>query len=339
MESFDSVAGSLSWTNSMAIFDSLRGVTDVYHYTSVNCLKDILLKKTFQADDPAHIEQPVVSLMLSDIRCLNDYSESQNAVEMFREVCREMKSNHTIQEGFYDQIIRLEPQDTLFLFVDPKKSEDHGTEHYGIKFSPYYRFVGCFSQENDLLSMWRYYLKNSRYEGYNICLLSDALEKKRNRYHGTQYNVNIVRLVYKDSEKKSMIYNVLDKLNRVWNPSVPVSRVEQPIREHLWTWGLMFKHYGFHEEKEVRIVVDVPVNGIPSATPVSDALDKIEIQYRLKNGRMTPYIILNFPKDDLDSVMIGPFSNDPYDKKAQEESVYRYMTLKYMKCCLVINTQ
>ena len=81
---------------------------NIYHYTSALGFNSIL-----QGSKNGH-----VTLWASRFDCLNDKTEGELAIKVYRQVCSELNENGKSSKEFYDMIIKVKlPEKVLFSFT------------------------------------------------------------------------------------------------------------------------------------------------------------------------------------------------------------------------------
>ena len=139
----------LMWINQLDdISLKIKRDSIVFHYTSPDGLLGIIKNKKIQ-------------LRFGRVDCLNDYSEGQEILEIYRQVCEDLHDEGKIDESFFKKIITITP-DTKTWF---NLKTEYGTSGRKIERVCY---VCCFSRKKDSLPMWNYYVKNNKYQGYNL---------------------------------------------------------------------------------------------------------------------------------------------------------------------------
>ena len=82
--------------------------------------------------------------------------------------------------------------------------------------------VACFSQDSDLLPMWNYYLKNGKFEGYNLGFsfpeydLNSGLMKAKVIYENKEKERIIRSTILKYAEKEGTFSNTESSLRNIF---------------------------------------------------------------------------------------------------------------------------
>lgn len=261
---------------------------DIFHYTSPQGFQSILFQKPNS-----------VTLWASRFDCLNDVSEGTIAEEILREVCDDLLASNQIDEYLYGLFSKVKPPRTALL---------HYNEGDSLKITrpEYDRYVCSFSKNKDSLSMWNYYSKGSRYEGFNIGFYSNVLKSTLETFFDSIEAVSyIFPVVYDKSEQKKVIEKMLLKLKELYQKDRE-SQIRYIISNRLLDWSLIFKKECFKHEEEVRIIVHL-----------AKRETKIPVLYRMNAGYLVPYIELTIDKDCVSDVIFGPLLMDDKQKSHQ----------------------
>jgi hypothetical protein len=81
--------------------------------------------------------------------------------------------------------------------------------------------------------------------------------------------------------------------------------------------SMRYKHIGFIEEKEFRIVAVPWADDVISQLPDNPKRDEARQEFRNKNGLLIPYIELEIPRDSITRIIVGPHP----DKERRKQSV------------------
>lgn len=258
---------------------------DFYHYTSPEGLKDILDKH---------------SLWFTRYDCLNDYTEREYIFEVFASVCERLKNNGQISSDFYNEIVKLKA-DNEEILSHPDDRHDYKSFH-----CDYY--ICCFSKNQDSLPMWNYYTKGNRFEGYNIKFSRHLVDNFEQKY-GKNIRIEAFSVVYDNKEQQQKIEEAILRLFNLMEESEDMSDIKPCLLYFLKTHSFLFKKECFKHEEEVRIVVTLPKGGN----------QYIPIHYRIINGNFVPYIELDFEKDFVYEITMGPSINTKITKNILSE--------------------
>ena len=272
---------------------------DLFHYTSPTGFSSIMF---------GDLEQ--VTLWASRYDCLNDASEGTVVEEVYQEVCKELRDKDEITEYLYQLFIKVKTARTILL--------DSGKGEKTKKTRPEYdRYVCSFSKNKDSLSMWNYYSKGNKYEGFNIGFYPHNIKESLKRLLGDkEAEFHIYPVIYSRSEQKRLIKKMLIKLRDNYDTEQE-SSIRYIISNRLSVWRLVFKHEFFQHEEEVRIVVDV-----------AKREEKVPVKHRMNAGYIVPYIELKLKKCDMSYVNFGPLQCDEEQKKHQENVMEEMLEFK-----------
>lgn len=280
---------------------------DIYHYTSPQGFQSILFSDKYD-----------VTLWASRYDCLNDTSEGTVAQEMLLETAKELLQNKEINKELYDLFISIKPARTILLHRDV--NGDLKTTRVECD-----RYICSFSKNKDLLAMWNYYSKGSKYEGFNIGFYSKGI--KDTLYHSlssVEAIAHIYPVVYNKEEQKSFIKNMLLKLKDFYSEE-NIPRIRAIVSTRLLDWSLVFKKDYFQHEEEVRIILDL-----------AKREPKIPVHYRTNAGYIIPYIELKLDQDDVTQVTFGPLQGDKSQMQQQikvmEEVIAKRFALASVDC-------
>lgn len=268
---------------------------DIFHYTSPNGFTSILL------GDPDY-----VTLWASRYDCLNDTSEGTYALNIFKEVCKELLDSEIISEYLFDLFTKVPPAHThLYTYHDGEKIVLDRAECT--------RYVCSLSRDMDSLAMWNYYSKGSKYEGFNIGFLSSQIEASLEKNIGPmRANYGLYSIIYNKDEQKHMMRELLVDLSDLYTKDNETS-IRYIISNQLVQWSLVFKDEHFQHENEVRIIIDVAKKekGIP-------------VKYHIASGYLVPHIEIQLDKDAVSHATFGPLQC-PDDHKKHQLRVMREM--------------
>lgn len=234
----------------------------IYHYTSADTLPYIMLKSG-------------VKLRFTDYRFLNDTSEGKEVPNLFNSVLDDLLQNNKIDQEFCSEVKRQYEKHTLPQML-----------------------VACFSQESDLLPMWNYYLKNGKFEGYNL------------GFSFPEYDLNSglmkAKVIYEDKEKERIIRSIIVKYAE--NEGTISEKCEKLIQK-IHFLALVMKNKCFSHEKEIRLILNYDM-----ASHIQDnsnlGLTFEKIKFRSKNGILQPYCDVEFSdKSIVQSCCVAPTLN------------------------------
>lgn len=270
----------------------------MYHYTSSSGFDSILFNN-----------KNVINFWASRYNCLNDYSEGKIVLPVYTQACEELLQDGLITKEVYELVIGIKQANTHLL---------HLSKNGTVKFKRYEcdRYICSFSKNRDSLSMWNYYSKDNKYEGYNIGIDSKNTKDILVKYFSDKLvNVAIYPVVYNREEQKKYIKKMLLQINKNYSKEHETS-IRCFVSTLLLEWNLLFKSDYFQHEEEVRIIIDV-------AKLLSVTKEKADfysnIRYRKNYGLIIPYIEIEIGKDSLISTTIGPLRFDDSQKELQKQ--------------------
>lgn len=261
---------------------------DLFHYTSPHGFQSILFH------NPSS-----VTLWASRFDCLNDASEGTIAEAILKEVCDDLLAENKIDDYLYGLFSKV----TL-----PRTALLHYSEGDSLKITrpEYDRYVCSFSKNRDSLSMWNYYSKGNRYEGFNIGFYANTLRSSLEAFFDSIEAVPyIFPVIYNKNEQKRLIEKMLLKLKELYQKDRE-PQIRYIISNRLLDWSLIFKKECFKHEEEVRIIVCL-----------AKRETKIPVKYRMNAGYIVPYIELDIDKACVSEVVFGPLQMDNRQKEHQ----------------------
>ena len=264
----------------------------VYHYTSSQGLLGIL-------------QDEGLKLWFSQYDSLNDTSEGIHAVEVYRDVCRQLLAEKKISDSFYQEIYDVNPSShEVFIHVD----QDLVSSDKPINLANYcftrmeQKYICCFSKDPDSLPMWNYYSKNGRYEGYNIEVSFESiLHGELSNSNRNGYLFNLFTVIYDNQEKKHIIQDAIERLYsyfKTQHDEIVIAKIKRTLAEFLKHLSLKFKNSCFIHENEVRAILTLPQDNNP-----------FPIKYREKAGYNIPYIEFKLPQKIISGITVGPLIN------------------------------
>lgn len=222
----------------------------IYHYTSPEGVIGILKGKN-------------IELRFTRIDCLNDTTEGSNIIKYYKNICKQLLYNNDIDKEYFDSIIDIWPfKEACFIYdFDPPRIIN-GIEYKDHCISEYITYVFCLSTLPDSLPMWNYYLKNGRYEGFNLGFSTLKL-KEFFHYSSNKRNFSSEFIVveYEDQEKDDILKDFIIALYKYCNKDdTQLSRTKIAISNELSKWRYAFKPKYFAHEEEIRFAIHLPLN-------------------------------------------------------------------------------
>ncbi|VEF26413.1 Uncharacterised protein [Shewanella baltica] len=244
----------------------------LYHYTDLAAVYSILKNN---------------KLWLTDIRYLNDSLELHDGIAFLIEGVK--APSHDVFANFdYYEKAREYIIDSLI-----------GLKTYGVSEDPLFLF--SLSSESDCLSQWRAYgsyaiefdkeILTSEVSSLFDCLYLDPQKNDKARLHAR----DAITVVRNDLVKNNGCLGV-DALDAVISLSYD---------------AVTFKHSGFSEEKESRIVL-----------PSNDSEYPSNVKYRPRGDVLIPYIEVPITFDCIRSITVGPVQNQAMSYASMSEFVH-----------------
>lgn len=207
-------------------------------------------------------------IRLTDIRFLNDKEELLEGLKtleetLLNEIDSDLKYAEDAANMIHHSLINIETSNN--------------------DLNPLYVF--SLSSEKDQLSQWR------AYGAYALEFDEELLRDHVEILAPCIYNPNekIKRSTSEVKKSVTVIATEMEKHGGTLGPRGYDSMV------YLMHDAATFKHAGFIEENESRIIVPQD--------------DKYEIQYRPRNGMLIPYIEIEIPLDCIKSIQLGPIKD------------------------------
>jgi hypothetical protein len=296
----------------------MEKVSDVYprlyHYTNEQGLYGILENRCIWA---------------THYKFLNDYLE----VELFKEKMTQFLHSDALK--FYRGLFSKSPN-TQELLSNPiwlanlaEQSSKWSVDSSYNSLPEVYIASFCaenrddYINQNGLLSQWRGYGEDG---GFAIVFkTSDLEEMGQSEYSVFLYDcLYLADVIYSDDEEKYQA-ELFEELRTIatndtdWQLHIIGKKEEPSYNANAETYGSFircitrYKHRGFREEQEVRIVATlIPFQKISQETPGYEHLiskSEKERKFRPKNGRRTPYIELFSSLDvplPIEKIIVGP---------------------------------
>lgn len=289
----------ISWE--VAVFGGFNLYTGDYiyplsHYTSPEGYMGIV------GDDGIH-------LWFTQYDCVNDASEGVYILEVYKQVCNDLLHQNKISEEFHKAIIDIRPDNKeVFAY-------DSGDSIRGFKSKDTQYYICCFSEENDSLAMWNYYLKNATYHGYSLEFDWDILSQVSNFDSKKNYKLNFVKVLYEYKSQFEVLERYVTRCYQSSNEENGVEQTRHILETLLNQCKLVFKNPCFAHEKEIRTILTV-------AQDKTDDFIKKTVLYRTGRGYIIPYIDFTFTeKELLRYVTVAPLK----DQELAESTVKSFL--------------
>lgn len=226
----------------------------LHHYTTAKGLKGIIESG---------------EIWCSEIQYLNDAQEIEYGSTLVRDKIEDLQeeysANADIREGLLDNLLM-------------RVKNFPGTM--------YRVFVACFCESGDLLSQWRGYAEEGG--GYAVGFSFD-----NNCYVQTEagqtYKPNLRKVLYNRERQEELLDRYLRGICEIWSEYDLGSQGDTHVKESslalhlmntLMDWIVSFKHPGFEEENEWRLVR--MLRGMKEAEP--------HAKFRPSDGLLVPYV-------------------------------------------------
>jgi Protein of unknown function (DUF2971) len=251
---------------------------DLYHYTSPIGLKGIIESRTLWA---------------SSATFLNDESELTYVDTIVEPIVRELTA--TSDAGSVREFSERFAQMKLSSFA----------RGFGV-------FVACFCEEPDLLSQWRGYGQG----GFSIGF--DTRSWTQPWHADGEQITRLMRVECREEMQDRIIRSVVEPIVKTLTAEEDQHGTDHVIAQRvapalhvmsdlLWNSAIWFKHPGFSEEKEWRlIVIQDEVRYIPNVTPGPPPLKTF---VRTAPFGFVPYVkvpIGTSPRPAIRNILVGP---------------------------------
>lgn len=267
-------------------------VNNVFHYTSPEGLYSILKNRT---------------LRFTDCQFFNDKSEyiyiKQPLIRAIKSISPKLKNTNLIEsiDNWF--------QEDYEVWMN---NDNHCKQRY---------YAFCTSLDNDSLNMWNYYVKNGKYQGYNIGLSIASIIEYVKKIGSSDSEMWHGPVLYSSCEQEKVIFNLIQKTdNRLREIKNEVSyndywygclqEAQEEIIETIELYRLFFKDSAFKDEKEYRFVLKLPVNMKGTSTITSG--------YQVKGSILSPYFDLKFDDEILECITVSPMVESDLAKKGIE---------------------
>jgi hypothetical protein len=180
--------------------------------------------------------------------------------------------------------------------------EDGGYKVAGRSLEQFRMFIACFCEDGDLLSQWRGYGAD---QGYALGFDTEQLQA-----------LNFGEMVPVQYGITNPTEYFAKELERARYPSAHPGVAEWFASEQLLPRLARVKHPGFAEEREWRILKQIPAYDLKDP----------DISVRFRSSSMGPiaYLVISFPSDCLREIIIGPGSHVGVRKASILNMLYCY---------------
>ena len=250
-----------------------------------------------------------MSLRFTRGDCFNDYEDGEVVNELYLDCLSELIQEGEIDKDFFVAAAMTEVKHLVWLV-----GEDIATQ---IECKP---FICCFSKEKDSLQMWQYYSKGGNFEGYNIGFRLNKLLNVNSSF------VEMGAVVYDEETQKRSIKLAISTSFKDYHENFLLKEAQKiemsqeqllhyelgVLRSRLAKLSCFFKRPCFSGEKEIRVVIKVPIEEKYRDSTWSGKKDQeknVEIKYRIQQALMIPYIELPINPRSVECVTIGPITS------------------------------
>ena len=295
----------------------------IFHYTNGDGLLGIVNRHSKEQSEGS------IRLWLTDYRYLNDASEGTELQRVYDQVVASMYEKNLIRDEAYEILSAIEFIDGSLFYGLKHLSEDDKKKAI---FAESDSYICCFSQESDLLDMWRYYSKgNTGYclgFSYSFLMMQRGLPIQGKLKTSKVGEFTIEDVIYDNDQKTAIIEEViksaLSACEQLVGPQLYMM-LSGIVVNRLRKYKLLFKHSCFKNENETRMILSVPHD----ITSFDEKLI-LEVRYRSSRGVVVPYIEMVFDQRCLINVMVSPFiDRDNNGEKNARESIERYIKDDY----------
>mgnify|MGYP005758231461 CR=1 FL=1 len=265
------------------------GKKTFYHYTAPENLIKILKKETME-------------LRFTKVDCLNDKSEGKEFKDIYKDVCEQLRKEEKIDQCFYEIIKNIEFKDIYLAHINNDRN---------ILYADCDTYICCFSEGNDLLSMWNYYSKNSEYEGYNIGIEFNNIDDLEKCFFKLKDDaeINLYKVIYEKENAKQLISEFLLQIYEKAN--LQSSYSESAVIDEILLFSTMMKYIikskVFEHEKEVRFILYVRKDS-----------SQYDIKFTTKKGIVVPYMNLKLEKKYIKKITMAPLLEQETAQKTLE---------------------
>lgn len=288
MSALEKLADEFEWQR----FDILHE-QPVYHYTSPDGLLGIIRDKG-------------ITLRFTRYDCVNDLSEGKDVLRCYLLACQKALCAGIINQEFFEAIsdIKLDISAVMSFNIDRHLNLEGRELDIGDAYVPMpcEAYICCFSLDGDSLPMWNYYSKKGVSQGYNVGFDEGLTDSSNIMLESSPVHMEMISVIYNDDEKISDMMQIIESVYRISNSDPGFDLCRLLIKDELKKRMFRFKSPFFMHEREVRLVLYVPVE-FPEDYPPSD---RLKIRYTSQNGYLVPYVDILYKKELLRRITVGP---------------------------------
>jgi len=308
----DYISKRIKYFNTSESLKSSQRTKDVYHYTSPEGIFSILKNQKIQ---------------FTDCQFVNDKSEYNHITEVLKKVYDNI-SNELVNDFLYKGIvddIEDNYEHNSFSFYKSIESLNGEIDRIKITIKRYYIF--CTTKISDSLSMWNYYVKNDKHEGYNLQLRISKLLTCLSKIDNPDIDIYYGDVIYDNSIKVKELEIIIKELDQKYSDEVKKMTLEndiinlklkivQQLFDYIASFRLFYKDDSFKEEKEYRFVIRMPMN----FTNYNN--DILKSDYTVKRGVIVPYCGLNISnKEIISAITLSPL----FEKELAQNGLERLL--------------
>ena len=258
----------------------------IYHYTSPAGLLGIVSDRT--------------KLWFSRYDCLNDKLEGRFVYTVYRDTVNGLLKSHEISEDFCQLVQSFTFNSIEFFPCKIEAAMPEGAKQVVDCMVPLecQSYLCCFSTNWDSLPNWNYYSKDLSNRGYNVWFTTDEFTKATTT-RGC-YLLEFKKIQYGESILKKHITELMLAVYQR-RQELGEDGVLQVVSGQLFEWLLTTKSDHFKHEQEVRAILKVPL-----MMPAEVKEEKLDVRYRTINGYIVPYVELEFSKECVSEITLGP---------------------------------
>lgn len=266
----------------------LKKPEKLYHYTSLDVLQTILEKKQLRFTNRAY---------------LNDKSEGHYVLSLCEEKIDDLWPMEEGKETFKKA---LESAQKELKEAAEKPVYEKNTRNFQI-------YQVSFSYERDSLIMWNYYAAGG---GCSIQFSKEYMENLKNELNGSGLTALFGYVIYDVEKQVEILKGIFEAFLQVYSDntssSLKYALWESCLIRSILKIGALFKHPGFRDERECRMVFDVYQEGktkeFPALIPPKGQ-EPYKSKIRISNGVLVPYVDFDFDIKYLQSITVSPTSN------------------------------
>lgn len=290
----------------------------VYHYTSPDAFRAIVEKRV---------------LRFTDIRFLNDKSESIYFVEILAEFLEKKGKEYPVFNNCFERMLNgRKPHDISNVYDEAFLPEGISDKFFSSKQRC---FVFSTSTQQDCLNMWNYYVNNDAYQGYNIGFqtgnLLNSFMSDLDDMFLDQVTVKYGRVVYRREEQFHMLETMVREMETKLTCFKPYGDDSEDtaalnqwlIQREIDAYAAFFKHPAFEAENEFRIALIIESGRLPQRDKTeknhSENTKKIAEGFTTKRGLIVPYVQIALHSDSICSVTVAPIMEFELAKRGVSE--------------------